>query len=75
MHHLAGKNHLALETVEIARVRRNLRPDDLQRDPVSLQKLVFDLIHLAHAAASDKADDQETARDDLPWIKAFRGTL
>ena len=36
----------------------------------TLQKLVFNLVHLAHTTVSDEADNHEAAGDHLFWCKA-----
>src|SRR5262249_50950908 len=60
---------LALEALEGAGPRGDLRPDRLQREP-DAQLLVLDLVDLAHAAAAQHADDAVALPDHVVGCEA-----
>jgi len=66
---LSGQEHLAAKALQGRAVVREMRKDGLQRN-VGMQHLVLCLVHLAHAARGDEAENGEAARERLALLQA-----
>src|SRR5882757_8592991 len=65
----ASENDLLLKAAGVADVGGYFRSNDFEGDIGILKELILHFVDLAHATASDEANDEKAIRDELGWLE------